>query len=66
VFTPLEYGACGLSEADAMVKYGADNLKVFHSNFTPLEATVPHRLDNGCYVKLVCNKADNVSYKKQY
>ena len=44
-----------------MVKYGADNLEVYHSNFTPLEAAVPHRLDNGCYAKLVCNKADNVS-----
>lgn len=58
IFTPLEYGACGLSEEDAIQKYGEDNIEIYHSNFTPLEATVPHRLDNGCYVKLICNKLD--------
>lgn len=59
VFTPLEYGACGLSEERAIEKFGVENVEVFHSNFTPLEATVPHRLDNACYVKLICNKKDN-------
>lgn len=59
VFTPLEYGACGLSEESAIAKYGEENIEVYHSNFTPLEATVPHRLDNGCYAKLICNKSDN-------
>ncbi|XP_065656968.1 thioredoxin reductase 1, cytoplasmic isoform X4 [Hydra vulgaris] len=58
VFTPLEYGACGLSEETAIEKYGEDNIEVYHSNFTPLEATVPHRLDNVCYAKVVCNKND--------
>jgi pyruvate/2-oxoglutarate dehydrogenase complex dihydrolipoamide dehydrogenase (E3) component len=28
VFTPLEYGACGLSEEKAMELYGQDNLEV--------------------------------------
>ena len=27
----------------------------------PLEWTVPHREENACYAKLVCNKAENVS-----
>ena len=61
VFTPLEYGCCGLSEEDALARYGEDNVEIYHSNFTPLEATVAHRMDNGCYAKLICNKNDNVS-----
>ena len=62
VFTPLEYGTCGLSEEDAISRYGEDNITTYHSNFTPLEATVAHRLDNGCYAKLICNKTDNVCF----
>lgn len=60
VFTPLEYGAAGLSEDDALAKYGSDNIEVFHQMFTPLEWTVPHREDNVCYAKLVCNKLDDM------
>lgn len=59
VFTPLEYGVCGLSEEDAIAQLGADNVEVYHSNFTPLEATVPHRLDNECYAKIICNLKDS-------
>lgn len=58
IFTPLEYGTCGLSEEDAIAKFGEDSVEVFHQTFTPLEATVPHRLDNGCFAKIVCNKYD--------
>ncbi len=28
VFTPLEYGSCGLAEEDAIAKYGESNLEV--------------------------------------
>lgn len=59
VFTPLEYGVVGLSEEDAIRKFGEENVEVYHSNFTPLEATVPHRLDNGCYAKIICNIPNN-------
>jgi len=59
VFTPLEYGVVGFSEEDAISKFGEDNIEVYHSNFTPLEATVPHRLDNGCYAKIICNLQEN-------
>jgi len=59
VFTPLEYGACGLSEEDAITKYGEDNVEVYHTNFTPLEATVPHRLDNECYAKIITHSREN-------
>jgi len=54
VFTPVEYGACGLSEEDAEQEHG-DNVIVYHSEFTPLEYTVPHR-DISCYMKLICVK----------
>jgi len=60
IFTPLEYGTCGYSEDDAIAKFGEDTIEVFHTNFTPLEATVPHRLDNGCFAKIVCNRYDSM------
>eukprot|EP01125_Pyxidicula_operculata_P000057 TRINITY_DN1007_c0_g1_i2.p1 TRINITY_DN1007_c0_g1~~TRINITY_DN1007_c0_g1_i2.p1 ORF type:complete len:274 (-),score=60.07 TRINITY_DN1007_c0_g1_i2:342-1163(-) len=59
VFTPLEYGTIGLSEEAAVEKYGESNIEVYHSYFQPLEYTVPHRPDNTCYVKIICNKNDN-------
>jgi thioredoxin reductase (NADPH) len=33
VFTPLEYGCCGLSEVDAKEKYGAENIDTYHTVF---------------------------------
>ncbi|KAE8297984.1 Thioredoxin reductase 3 [Larimichthys crocea] len=59
VFTPLEYGACGLSEERATELYGQDNIEVFHSLFWPLEFTVPGRDNNKCYAKIICNKLDS-------
>lgn len=59
VFTPLEYGAVGLSEEDAIAKYGADDIEVYHSYITPLEVTVPKRDENTSYAKLVCVKSLN-------
>ena len=35
VFTPLEYGCCGLSEEDAIQQYGEEDIEVF-SNLTEL------------------------------
>lgn len=57
VFTPIEYGAIGLSEEDAIAQYGGDDIEVYHSNFFPLEWTVAHREDNACYAKLICVKS---------
>merc|ERR1719336_3218941 len=56
VFTPLEYGCCGLSEEEAIAQLGEENLEVYHQNFWPLEWTVAHRPENNCYLKLICNK----------
>lgn len=61
VFTPVEYGCIGLSEEDANAKYGAQDIEIYHTHFTPLEWTVAHREENACYVKLVCVKSENVS-----
>merc|ERR1712117_335931 len=59
VFTPLEYGCCGLSEEDAIAQFGEDNIEVYHQNFQPLEWTVAHRPENACYLKLICLKSQN-------
>ncbi|XP_048858389.1 thioredoxin reductase 3 [Brienomyrus brachyistius] len=59
VFTPLEYGCCGLSEEKALQLYGDDNVEVYHSLLWPLEYTVPSRDNNKCYAKILCNKLDN-------
>lgn len=59
VFTPLEYGACGLSEDRAVELYGQENLEVFHTLFWPLEYTVANRDNNKCYGKIICNKLDS-------
>ena len=61
VFTPLEYGCIGLSEEDAIAKFGDENVEVYHTNYQPLEYTVAKRDMAGCYAKLICNKSDNVS-----
>jgi pyruvate/2-oxoglutarate dehydrogenase complex dihydrolipoamide dehydrogenase (E3) component len=59
VFTPLEYGNCGLSEEDAILRYGEADIDVFHSSFSPLEWTVcEHRSHSTCYAKLIVRKTD--------
>ena len=60
VYTPIEYGSCGLAEEDAIAKLGEKNVEVYHSYFKPLEWTVPHRGDNACYAKLVCHIGENM------
>ncbi|XP_046574028.1 LOW QUALITY PROTEIN: thioredoxin reductase 1, cytoplasmic-like [Haliotis rubra] len=59
VFTPLEYGAIGYAEEDAIDKFGAEDIEVYHSNFRPLEWTVPGRSENACYAKLICRLSEN-------
>lgn len=61
VFTPLEYGCCGLAEEDAIAQHGEENIEVYHQNFWPLEWTVAHRPENSCYLKLITLKTQNVS-----
>lgn len=58
VFTPLEYGAIGLAEEDAIAIYGS-KIEVYHGGLQPLEWTVAKREENACYIKLIVNTADN-------
>jgi len=61
VFTPLEYGTVGLTEEEAVAKYGEENVEVYMSFMKPLEwalnkemhNNVMHREDNVCYFKLI-------------
>ena len=54
VYTPLEYGACGLSESAAVERFGAEKVEVYHTAFRPLEWAVPQRAEDACYAKLIC------------
>jgi len=53
VFTPYEYGCVGLSEEEAIAKFGEDDVEVYISNYKPLELFVPARGDNMCRVKII-------------
>lgn len=66
VFTPLEYGCIGLSEEEAISRYGEDDVEVYHTNFQPLETAIPKRDENKCYLKLVCIKSENVGGMWKY
>ncbi len=37
VFTPMEYGSCGMTEEDAIAKFGADNIEIYISEYSSLE-----------------------------
>ena len=59
VFTPLEYGAVGLSEEQAIKKFGEEAIDVYHTSFKPLEWNLVELPVQGsvkesiCYVKVV-------------
>eukprot|EP00536_Pseudo-nitzschia_multiseries_P008333 jgi/Psemu1/257115/estExt_Genewise1Plus.C_2100048 len=60
VFTPLEYSCVGLSEEDAIAKYGEDAIEVYHSEFLPLEWSLSQsRHDSNAFTKVVVDKNDN-------
>ena len=53
IFSHPPIGTVGLSEASAVAHYGADNIKVYTSNFTPMySAVTSHR--EPCRMKLIC------------
>jgi pyruvate/2-oxoglutarate dehydrogenase complex dihydrolipoamide dehydrogenase (E3) component len=57
VFTPIEYGCVGYSEVDAKLKFGEENILVYHTEFKPLEwAYYKARPEGECYVKIIVNK----------
>ena len=60
VFTPLEYGSCGLTEEEAAAKFGLEHTKIYHTSFKPLEWAF-HKVRTGgdCYVRVIINNADS-------
>lgn len=56
VFSPLEYGCVGLSEEDAIAKYGEDKIEVYHAYYKPTEFFIPQKSIRYCYLKTVALK----------
>ncbi|KDO31459.1 hypothetical protein SPRG_04074 [Saprolegnia parasitica CBS 223.65] len=73
VFTPVEYGTIGLSEEEAITRYGKDDIVVYPWEFQTLEWGAVHRkkaesaqegdydteFPANCLSKLVCQKSAN-------
>ena len=60
VFTPIEYGAVGLSEEKAIEKFGKENIVVYHAAFKALEWSFNMgKEDDYCYIKVIVDKKDN-------
>ncbi|XP_020808412.1 thioredoxin reductase 1, mitochondrial isoform X3 [Drosophila serrata] len=59
VFTPLEYACVGLSEEEAVKKYGADEIEVFHGYYKPTEFFIPQKSVRYCYLKAVAERHGN-------
>ena len=58
VFTPIEYSCVGLSEDDAIEKFGKDNIEVYIREFMPLEWSMSHhRSSHYAYTKVVVDKS---------
>ncbi len=57
LFTPIECASVGLSEEDAVWRYGYDNIEIYHSKFVGLEEYIlPKKRQN--YAKVVTHKKD--------
>lgn len=53
IFSPLEYGAVGLSEEAAVRRFGEDNIEIYHAYYKPTEFFVPQKSVRYCYLKAV-------------
>ncbi|ODM95501.1 Thioredoxin reductase 1, cytoplasmic [Orchesella cincta] len=56
IFTPMEYGCCGMTEEEASQTYGAANIEIYHKSASPLEFSINKRDGEAIYAKLVCLK----------
>lgn len=61
VFTPLEYSCVGITEKEAIEKFGDENVDIYHTSFKPLEWNfLPSHGSDG-YVKVIVDlKTDKV------
>mmetsp|Transcript_65715 Transcript_65715/g.213882 ORF Transcript_65715/g.213882 Transcript_65715/m.213882 type:complete len:391 (-) Transcript_65715:231-1403(-) len=58
VFTPIEYGAVGYGEEEAIKKLGKENIKVYHTIAAPLEWNLSsERANDQGYMKVICDKS---------
>ena len=58
VFTPIEYSCVGLSEDDAIDKYGQDGIEVYHREFLPLEWSLSSiRHNSNAFAKVIVEKS---------
>lgn len=57
VFTPLEYSCVGLSEDDAIERFSAENIEVYHREFLPLEWSLSNtRHHHNSFAKAIVDK----------
>jgi thioredoxin/glutathione reductase (selenoprotein) len=58
VFTPIEYSCVGLSEDDAVAKYGEGGIEVYHREFIPLEWSLSQlRHEASAFAKIIVDKS---------
>lgn len=70
VFTPIEYGCCGYTEEEAIDKFGADDIEVYHQYFTPTEWKLnyydrPRKPMNVCYAKVITTRSIDGDPRKE-
>ncbi|KAH1017674.1 hypothetical protein HUJ05_008282 [Dendroctonus ponderosae] len=53
LFTPLEYGAVGLTEESALSRFGEDSIEVYHAYYKPSSYLLTQRSIEHCYLKVV-------------
>ena len=57
IFSPLEYSKVGISEEEAIKRYGEEGVEVYHSSFKPLEWNFfQGHQNNMCYTKIVVTR----------
>jgi thioredoxin/glutathione reductase (selenoprotein) len=57
VFTPIEYSTVGISEDDAIERFGLENIEVYHREFLPLEWSLsPSRSHSNGFAKVIVDK----------
>ncbi|CAL8117938.1 unnamed protein product [Orchesella dallaii] len=54
IFTPIEYGCCGMTEDEALQTYGSDLIEIYHKSASPLEFSLNKRDGEAIYAKLIC------------
>lgn len=56
VFSKIEYSFAGLSEEEAIKKFGEEQIEVYHKELTPLERSIYEDNREIAYLKVICLK----------